>query len=78
VLLDLGLEEDLDTGLIGRFFNAVDEGVEPLVKHKGGVIALSDAGAHLVYLCEPGSASTSSGTGFASAAPSTCPKACGA
>ena len=26
VLLDLGPEENLDTGLIGRFFNAVDEG----------------------------------------------------
>ena len=49
VLLDLGLEEDLDTGLIGRFFNAVDDGVEPLIKHKAGVIALSDSGAHLVY-----------------------------
>jgi N-acyl-D-amino-acid deacylase len=54
VLLDLGLEEDLDTGLIGRFFNAVDDGVEPLVKHQAGVIALSDAGAHLVYLCDAG------------------------
>lgn len=54
VLLDLGLEEDLDTGLIGRFFNAVDDGVEPLVKHRAGVIALSDAGAHLVYLCDAG------------------------
>jgi len=29
-------------------------GVEPLVKHKAGVIALSDAGAHLVYLCDAG------------------------
>src|SRR5215472_15415750 len=54
VLLDLGLEENLDSGLIGRFFNAVDDGVEPLVKHKAGVIALSDAGAHLVYLCDAG------------------------
>jgi N-acyl-D-amino-acid deacylase len=54
VLLDLGLDENLDTGLIGRFFNAVDDGVEPLVKHKAGVIALSDAGAHLVYLCDAG------------------------
>jgi len=54
VLLDLGLEENLDTGLIGRFFNAVDDGVEPLIKHKAGVIALSDAGAHLVYLCDAG------------------------
>jgi N-acyl-D-amino-acid deacylase len=54
VLLDLGLDENLETGLTGRFFNAVDEGVEPLVKHKAGVIALSDAGAHLVYLCDAG------------------------
>jgi N-acyl-D-aspartate/D-glutamate deacylase len=53
-MLDLGLEENLDTGFIGRFFNAVDEGVEPLVKHQAGVIALSDAGAHLVYLCDAG------------------------
>ena len=52
--LDLGLEENLDTGFIGRFMNAVDAGVEPLVKHKAGVIALSDAGAHLVYLCDAG------------------------
>jgi N-acyl-D-aspartate/D-glutamate deacylase len=28
--------------------------LEPLVKHKAGVIALSDAGAHLVYLCDAG------------------------
>ena len=54
VFLDLGLDENLDTGFIGRFFNAVDDGVEPLVKHKAGVIALSDAGAHLVYLCDAG------------------------
>jgi N-acyl-D-aspartate/D-glutamate deacylase len=53
-MLDLGLDEDLDTGFIGRFFNAVDAGVEPLVRHKAGVIALSDAGAHLVYLCDAG------------------------
>jgi N-acyl-D-amino-acid deacylase len=53
-MLDLGLAEDLDTGFIGRFFNAVDAGVEPLVKHKAGVIALSDAGAHLMYLCDAG------------------------
>src|SRR5580704_773920 len=52
--LDLGLDEDLETGFIGRFLNAVDEGVEPLVKHQAGVIALSDAGAHLVYLCDAG------------------------
>jgi N-acyl-D-amino-acid deacylase len=54
IFLDLGLAEDLETGFIGRFLNAVDEGVEPLLKHRAGVIALSDAGAHLVYLCDAG------------------------
>jgi N-acyl-D-amino-acid deacylase len=54
IFLDLGLDEDLETGFIGRFMNAVDDGVEPLVKHKAGVIALSDAGAHLLYLCDAG------------------------
>ncbi len=54
VMLDLGLDENLDTGFVGRFFSAVDEGVEPLIKHRAGVIALSDAGAHLVYLCDAG------------------------
>ena len=54
IFLDLGLAEDLETGFIGRFLNAVDEGVEPLVKHRAGVIALSDDGAHLVYLCDAG------------------------
>jgi N-acyl-D-aspartate/D-glutamate deacylase len=54
IFLDLGLDEDLATGFIGRFMNAVDDGVEPLVKHKAGVIALSDAGAHLLYLCDAG------------------------
>jgi N-acyl-D-amino-acid deacylase len=53
-MLEIGLDENLDTGFVGRFFNAVDNGVEPLVKHKAGVIALSDAGAHLVYLCDAG------------------------
>ena len=54
VFLDLGLEEDLETGFIGRFFNALDEGVAPLLKHPAGVVALSDAGAHLMYLCDAG------------------------
>jgi N-acyl-D-aspartate/D-glutamate deacylase len=44
----------LETGFIGRFFNAVDEGVAPLLKHPAGVVALSDAGAHLMYLCDAG------------------------
>ncbi len=32
--LDLRLEEDVETRFIGRFFNAPDEGVAPLLKHR--------------------------------------------
>src|SRR5262249_30707849 len=54
LFLDLGLEEDLRTAFLGRFFNAVDEGVAELLRHPAGVVALSDAGAHLMYLCDAG------------------------
>jgi N-acyl-D-aspartate/D-glutamate deacylase len=53
-LFDLCLEEDLETGLLGRFLNVDDAGVGPLLKHEAGVIALSDAGAHLIYMCDAG------------------------
>src|ERR1700720_4769953 len=42
VLPALGFDGTLAPGLTGLFFNAVDDGGEPLVKHKAGVIALSD------------------------------------
>lgn len=54
VMLDLALEEDLKTGFIGKFLNYGDEGVAKLLKRKEGVIALSDAGAHLIYMCDAG------------------------
>lgn len=54
LMLDLALEEDLATGFIGRFLNYGDEGVAKLLKRKEGVIALSDAGAHLIYMCDAG------------------------
>jgi N-acyl-D-aspartate/D-glutamate deacylase len=36
----------------GKFFNHIDEGVAPLLKHPASVITLSDAGAHLIYMCD--------------------------
>jgi N-acyl-D-aspartate/D-glutamate deacylase len=53
-LFDFGLRERLATRFAGRFFNNRDEGVAPLLKHRAGVITLSDAGAHLGYLCDAG------------------------
>ncbi len=78
LFLDLGLEEDLQTAFLGRFFNAVDEGVAELLRHPAGVVALSDAGAHLVYLCDAGFGLYLSGIGCASGASSTSPKGCAA
>ena len=51
---DLALAEDLQTHFVGKFFQNVDEGVAPLLKHRAGVITLSDAGAHLSYMCDAG------------------------
>jgi len=54
VVLDLALDEDLETAFLGRFLNVGDEGVARLLKHEAGVVALSDAGAHLIYMCDAG------------------------
>ena len=51
---DLALREDLLTHFILKAFNNDDDGVAPLLKHRAGVITLSDAGAHLMYLCDAG------------------------
>ena len=54
VMLDLALDENLETAFLGRFLNVGDDGVARLLKHEAGVVALSDAGAHLIYMCDAG------------------------
>ena len=54
VMLDIALDEDLETAFLGRFLNVGDDGVARLLKHEAGVVALSDAGAHLIYMCDAG------------------------
>jgi N-acyl-D-amino-acid deacylase len=54
VVLDLSLDENLETAFLGRFLNVGDDGVVRLLKHEAGVVALSDAGAHLIYMCDAG------------------------
>ena len=39
---------------VGKFFNNNDDGVAPSLKHPASVITLSDAGAHLTYMCDAG------------------------
>lgn len=54
VFFDLALEENLGTHFVGKFFNNNDDGVAPLLQHPASVITLSDAGAHLTYMCDAG------------------------
>jgi N-acyl-D-aspartate/D-glutamate deacylase len=51
---DLALKEDLATHFVGQFYQNVDAGVAPLLKHRAGVVTLSDAGAHLLFMCDAG------------------------
>ncbi|HZP88809.1 MAG TPA: amidohydrolase family protein [Burkholderiales bacterium] len=52
--LDFFFDLPLDTPLIAKLFQNNDAGVAPLLTDDGGVIALSDAGAHLIFLCDAG------------------------
>jgi len=52
--LDYVFDLDLDTQLVAKLFQNDDRGVAPLLRHPAGVVALSDAGAHLIYFCDAG------------------------
>jgi hypothetical protein len=52
--LDFVFDLPLDTQLVAKLFQNDDAGVAPLLRHPAGVIALSDAGAHLIYFCDAG------------------------
>jgi len=52
--LDYVFDLPLDTQLVAKLFQNDDAGVAPLLQHPAGVIALSDAGAHLIYFCDAG------------------------
>jgi N-acyl-D-amino-acid deacylase len=52
--LDFVFDLPLDTQLVAKLFQNDDRGVAPLLKHPAGVVALSDAGAHLIYFCDAG------------------------
>jgi len=52
--LDWFCDRPLEQQMIAKLFQNDDAGVAPLLKHEAGVIALSDAGAHLIYFCDAG------------------------
>lgn len=52
--LDFGLADDLKTLFDVHLFNVDEERVAELLRYEYGAIALSDAGAHLSFLCDAG------------------------
>ena len=54
VMFDLAVDERLGTTFNAALLNADEVAVEGLLRHDAGLISLSDAGAHLCYLCDAG------------------------
>jgi N-acyl-D-aspartate/D-glutamate deacylase len=54
VFLDLGLDGELDAMFDCRLFNTDEDEVRKLLRHQHAAVALSDAGAHLSFLCDAG------------------------
>jgi N-acyl-D-aspartate/D-glutamate deacylase len=52
--LDFFFDLSIEVQLIAKLFQNNDAGVAPLLRHEQGVVALSDAGAHLIYFCDAG------------------------
>ncbi len=54
VFLDFGLDGELDAMFDCRLFNTDEDEVKKLLRHPYAAVALSDAGAHLSFLCDAG------------------------
>src|SRR6185436_12292589 len=54
VFLDFGLGGELDAMFDCRLFNTDEDEVMRLLRHPHAAVALSDAGAHLSFLCDAG------------------------
>ena len=52
--LDAFFDLPVATPLVAKLYQNDDAGVAPLLRHPAGVVALSDAGAHLIYFCDAG------------------------
>jgi N-acyl-D-aspartate/D-glutamate deacylase len=53
-LLDLALAEGLDTLFTATLLNSDEEAVGRLLRNPNSMLSLSDAGAHLTFLCDAG------------------------
>lgn len=53
-MLDLALSENLDTLFTATLLNSDEEAVGKLIRDEHAIVSLSDAGAHLTFLCDAG------------------------
>jgi N-acyl-D-aspartate/D-glutamate deacylase len=53
-MLDLSLAEELDTLFTSTLLNSDEEAVGRMMRDPNSIISLSDAGAHLTFLCDAG------------------------
>lgn len=53
-MLDLSLAEDLDTLFTGTLLNSDEDAVGRMLRDEKSIVSLSDAGAHLTFLCDAG------------------------
>jgi len=52
--LDFGLDSELDAMVDCKLFNTDEEALSRLIRHPHAQVTLSDAGAHLAFLCDAG------------------------
>jgi N-acyl-D-amino-acid deacylase len=53
-LLDIALSEDLDTLFTATLLNSDEDAVGRMIQDENSLLSLSDAGAHLTFLCDAG------------------------
>jgi N-acyl-D-amino-acid deacylase len=53
-MLDLALSEGLDTVFTATLLNSDEEAVGRMMQDENAIVSLSDAGAHLTFLCDAG------------------------
>jgi N-acyl-D-aspartate/D-glutamate deacylase len=54
VFFDLALDEELETVFSAKLLNVDEDAVEGLLTHEASLVSLSDAGAHLTFMCDAG------------------------
>jgi N-acyl-D-aspartate/D-glutamate deacylase len=52
--LDFGLDDELDAMVDCKLFNTDEDALRDLIRHRHAQVTLSDAGAHLSFLCDAG------------------------